>query len=1012
MRWSRWSLPAVVVLLAAVLSVPVSSSAQGASTPGDGFEVYVATLNLAQWRKLSAAGVDAGEVSRRPAADGRLAVEAILAPEQAARLMAAGLPLRVKPVTPRVRALKRQAPTVFRRYGGPGGIREELSATAARYPRLAKLVTVGRTLRGVPIEAVKVTVGAQSVPDGRRPAVLYFGAQHAREWITPEMTRRLMHHLLDGYGTDPAITKLLGSTELWFMPVANPDGYDMTFTDDELRYLRKNLRDTNGDGEFTPGEGVDLNRNFAEKWGYDNEGSTDDPVDDTYRGTGPNSEPETRAMDALFRRIGFKFLVNYHSAAEMLLWGTGWQVATINPDDQIAMALAGNRANPGVPGYQPMVSAQMYTTNGDTNTHAQARYGTIGFAPEMSTCQTAAASDPRDGWEPDDCRTEFDFPDDENLIQAEYAKNVPFAMSVAASAKDPAHPVSAVGHTSDFAVRTFTDSFGSSQQVSVIARRSLGKVRMHYVVDGGRERSVAVREWHGGKRYGGTVNEYFTELRGTVPRQRPKDKVTVWFTAAGAQPSPPFSYTVADRIGGDVLVLATEDVTGIEPASTDGATSARYADDIVAALRHTGRSADVYDMDRHGRRAPDALGVLSHYRAVVWETGDDIVPRNPGQSDFTTTRAEADTETAVRDYLNEGGKLLYTGQYAGYAEDNAYYQPEGPKECEDLFEDQTCQLLSDDFRQYWLGAGTYYDNGGSPAVTGRSDGLAGYAASVGAQQHTASFLSTSAMLPAAQFPQFTSTVPLTWHRDAPGGFDPVDGDWYLFSGPATVFTAAYKRLTRTVDLTGAAQAHLRFAFSRDVDGDDFLFVEAHEVGTDNWTTLPDTGGLTSTDVGFGCQFDGFGPHPFLAHYWGPDCGPAGTTGTWNAVSGRSGGWKNFDADLSAYAGKRVELSITSMSDRYASGFGSFLDDVGVEVDGGSVTRTSFETDLGGWTPSGPPTGSPANREDWARSRQAYDFGAATATADTLYLGFGIERLAPADRDELMSRAMRHLLPKG
>ncbi len=54
-------------------------------------------------------------------------------------------------------------------------------------------------------------------------------AQHAREWITPEMTTRLMHLVLDGYGADREITRLVNSTELWFLPVANPDGYDFTF---------------------------------------------------------------------------------------------------------------------------------------------------------------------------------------------------------------------------------------------------------------------------------------------------------------------------------------------------------------------------------------------------------------------------------------------------------------------------------------------------------------------------------------------------------------------------------------------------------------------------------------------------------------------------------------------------------------------------------------------------------------------------------------------------------------
>ena len=103
--------------------------------------------------------------------------------------------------------------------------------------------------------------------------MLYVGAQHAREWITPEMVRRLAHHVIDGYGTDPALTELVDSTELWFVPVANPDGYDHSFTPGN-RNWRKNLRDNNRDGRVNVGDGVDLNRNFPTKWFYDDEGAS------------------------------------------------------------------------------------------------------------------------------------------------------------------------------------------------------------------------------------------------------------------------------------------------------------------------------------------------------------------------------------------------------------------------------------------------------------------------------------------------------------------------------------------------------------------------------------------------------------------------------------------------------------------------------------------------------------------------------------------------------------------
>lgn len=60
-----------------------------------------------------------------------------------------------------------------------------------------------------------------------------------------------MHYYLDNYGKDRRITKIVDSTELWFVPTANPDGYDYTFSPDGDRLWRKNLRDVDGDGTIT-----------------------------------------------------------------------------------------------------------------------------------------------------------------------------------------------------------------------------------------------------------------------------------------------------------------------------------------------------------------------------------------------------------------------------------------------------------------------------------------------------------------------------------------------------------------------------------------------------------------------------------------------------------------------------------------------------------------------------------------------------------------------------------------
>ena len=206
----------------------------------------------------------------------------------------------------------------------------------------------------------------------------------------------------------------------------------------------------------------------------------------------------------------------------------------------ISEAMAGTDTNPAVPGYDPDISAELYTTNGDTDTHMTELYGTLGFTPEMSTCEAASNSVPDDEWVAADCGSGFEFPDDEDLVQAEFAKNIPFALSVAKSADDPDDPESVVGREAeDFRVDTFEVSYGDPQTVAVVAKRALDDLRLNYRIDGGRTRTARVSEWEGGERYGDENDDYYAELRGQVRGADPGDDVTVWFTGE------------EDRRGGD-----------------------------------------------------------------------------------------------------------------------------------------------------------------------------------------------------------------------------------------------------------------------------------------------------------------------------------------------------------------------------------------------------------------------------------------------------------------------------
>ncbi|GAA2435602.1 M14 family metallopeptidase [Actinomadura vinacea] len=1033
-------LAAAALLLGTLTAAPAQAEPRPAAAPA-GVEVYTGDLTAEQLKQLNAVGLDQQEITFGKAARaGQTRVEVVMNGVQARELARRGIRLAVKKVKGKnTEQRAKAAQNVFRPYSGPGNLREEILKVAADNPGIAAAVDIGTSSRGQPITAIRVSKGVADLKDGQRPAVVYQAAQHAREWITPEMVRRLLHHYVNGYGKDADITKIVDTTDVWFVPVVNVDGYDLTFQDG-FRLWRKNARDNDGDGQITGQDGVDLNRNFPYKWGYDNEGSSPQNSSDTYRGPAPGSEPETKAQTGLYKRLRPKYLINYHSAAELLLHGVGWQTLTRSPDDVIHDALVGDFDDPAVPGYTPQLAAQLYVTNGDTDGEADNRYGALSITPEMGTCASAARSDPNDDWEPGDCGSIFEFPDDEKLIQAEFQKNVKFAMSVGKSAHTPDQPVSPVNRTvPDFTADKFGTSFGSTQEVAAVIRRSLGNKDLRYRINGGPVRSDGAREWRGGERFGDENDHYFAEYRGKVTGQKPGDKVEVWFegTKDGKRVAgEKFTYTVRDKAGADVVVIADEDYKGVNPAYPAGTNAPKYAGQYAELIKSAKRKPLVWDIDKDG--VPHDLGVLKHFKGAVWYLGDNRLTQDAADDPVQTYLGNvADSQVAdrakdlvlsVRSYLNEGGKLLYTGETTGYNGPlnrlnggGIYYglkgHPERPCVVTGNFRDD-CELLSDDFMQYYLGAydralvgkPTQFTGTGRP-FNGTDAGLSGTPSN---QVNEAGGLQvTSTALPADQFPQFRS-----WkagdYVGAAAPFEPVEGQWYI-AGPHA--DAQYRRLTRTIDLTSVTAAEAptlqaQLSYSTET-GFDHVLLEARTAGGDDWTTLPDKSGRTSTNVPIECEGDYLlEMHPFLRRYLtgGNPCQNTGSSGKWNSFTGNSNGWVPAAFDLSAYAGKKVEVSIAYVSDPFTGGSGLFVDDTKVTTSGGQLDAEGFESGLGPWTIAGAPAGSPGNAGELVRSQALIDSVSAVATKDTLMLGFGVEQVkTKAEQEALMRRALDHLL---
>ena len=330
----------------------------------------------------------------------------------------------------RVGAQQIASTVVYRDYDDPArGIRFFIDSMA-KHNALVSVDTLGVSYQGRPMIAVKI--GAKD-DSPQRPNVLFMAMYHAREWVAPEMAMRLIKYLAAPPGSNPRVDSLVQTRDIWILPVANPDGYEYTFTTDRL--WRK-TRSPQAGGAF----GVDMNRNHRQNWGLDDVGSSPDPTSDIYRGPSPASEIEVRNIEAFHAAHPPVVSVSYHSYAGLLLFSPSAVYGQLSADLPVYRTLAGTNQRSAVkdnlPGSSraydsPNTAWTLYTTNGEYNDWASAKYGTLSFTPEITS-----------GYQ-NSTYYGFEFPDDEALLQQLFNDNLPFALDAIESARDPLAYVSA-----------------------------------------------------------------------------------------------------------------------------------------------------------------------------------------------------------------------------------------------------------------------------------------------------------------------------------------------------------------------------------------------------------------------------------------------------------------------------------------------------------------------------------------------------------------------------------------
>src|SRR5690554_1577462 len=240
------------------------------------------------------------------------------------------------------------------------------------------------------IWALKLTSNPTQKSD--KPAVYYNGAHHARELISVEVVMHILWHLIDSYGFDPQITYLVDNTEIWFIPILNPDGHKIVIDQMNTNW-RKNIRDNYNTGSISAGDGVDLNRNYSYEWQLTGAANSI-----TYGGPFASSEPETIALRTLWQERHFLAGISYHSYGEYVLYPPGYTWNLVSPDVQAQSALAAAMAETiprfSSPGhYTSQHSWQLYPATGTCEDDAYCNHGIFAHTLELATVFIPPADD-------------------------------------------------------------------------------------------------------------------------------------------------------------------------------------------------------------------------------------------------------------------------------------------------------------------------------------------------------------------------------------------------------------------------------------------------------------------------------------------------------------------------------------------------------------------------------------------------------------------------------------------
>jgi murein tripeptide amidase MpaA len=223
-------------------------------------------------------------------------------------------------------------PPFFTKYQTIEKIHEYFDSLATQYPMLVEPFSIGKSYKGQ--EITGISIHCRNCSESQHE-FLFHGGIHAREWIGPATVSYMATQLVELYGTDPLVTRLLDTYTFHIIPVLNVDGYKYSHTED--RMWRKNLQPN---GMFC--KGTDLNRNWDAGWS--GPGASRNPCSDSYHGSAPFSAPESAAISSWIKHhdklISY---IDFHAFSQLWMYPFGYTCKDPAPDAD-DLATVGKRA--------------------------------------------------------------------------------------------------------------------------------------------------------------------------------------------------------------------------------------------------------------------------------------------------------------------------------------------------------------------------------------------------------------------------------------------------------------------------------------------------------------------------------------------------------------------------------------------------------------------------------------------------------------------------------------------